>query len=117
MEKVGVPGAIMAETSRHVTLHLAPNRYGPYPTFSLSKQIANYHRNDRTHERPNDRYLRWAQAIDDPRGVSHANECLARMYRAVGDVQKSEQHGDASLEQCRRRGDINNHGRVTKGCP
>lgn len=45
-------------------------------------------------------------------GVSHANMCLARVYQEMGDEDKFEQYRHASLEGCRRRGDINNQGKV-----
>jgi len=50
--------------------------------------------------------------MEDPRGVSHANECLARTYWAMEDEERSHRHRHASLEQCRLRGDLYNHGRV-----
>eukprot|EP00903_Cladosiphon_okamuranus_P019584 g18012.t1 len=58
------------------------------------------------------RYLRWAGAMRDPCGISHAHACLARVHQAMGDEEASEQHRNASLDQCRRRGDIDNQGKM-----
>lgn len=58
------------------------------------------------------RYLRWAEAIGDSRGVSHANMCLARVYDILGNADTASRHKKTSLEGCRRVGDIENHGKV-----
>lgn len=58
------------------------------------------------------RYLRWAELIGDSRGVSHANMCLARVYDFLRDGEAASRHKKASLEGCRRVGDIDNHGKV-----
>lgn len=63
--------------------------------------------------KPNNRYLRWADAVSDPCGISHAHACLAQVHQAMGDEGRSEHHRHASLEQCRRRGDIDNQGKVS----
>lgn len=38
--------------------------------------------------------------------------CLARVYDFLGNVETASRHKKASLEGCRRVGDIDNHGKV-----
>lgn len=58
------------------------------------------------------RYLRWAVAIGDARGVSHANMCLARVCKLTRDHENFSLHVMTSLDDCQRRGDLDNQGKV-----
>ncbi|CAM9172683.1 unnamed protein product [Ascophyllum nodosum] len=58
------------------------------------------------------RYLHWAEAIQDARGVSHANMCLSHVYEVMGDTEASSRHKNASLKELRRQGDVKNQGRL-----
>lgn len=61
----------------------------------------------------NRRYLRWAEAIDDGGGISHAHMCLAHVYEAMGEEEVASGHRSTSLDGCRQRGDIENPGKVS----
>lgn len=61
------------------------------------------------------RYLRWAKAVQDRCGVSHANVCLARVYEIMGDEDNVYRHRNVWLDGCRQRVDIDDQGKVRHG--